>query len=102
MSNATKISELKAEIEKLEAEDKRMAEMPEDQRLAIKLHKLLCHHNHIDGCSWTYEGTKAGDDWNGYAHKEYLEKAQVLMVYCKNKGIIPDDIIDAITLLRGY
>jgi hypothetical protein len=45
------------------------------QKIAEWLHKEFCCWNHTDGCSWLYEE----DDWNGWAHKKYLEKARRLL-----------------------
>ena len=28
-----------------------------DQKLATKLHEILCHTDHTEGCSWHYETT---------------------------------------------
>lgn len=39
--------------------------------LATRLHERFCHTNHEDGCGWDWEGNK----WDGYAHKEWLKKA---------------------------
>lgn len=62
------------ELEAVRAEQMKRAAMSEDQRLAVELHEFLCHWNHTDGCSWGYE-----KDWTGYAHKQYLEKAQTVL-----------------------
>lgn len=42
------------------------------ERLATWMHEKNCHHNHIDGCSWEYEG----NDWQANTHKHWLEHAK--------------------------
>ena len=46
------------------------------------LHSILYKSNHTDCCEWYYEKMK-GDplehDWNGYVHKEYIQKAREVL-----------------------
>ena len=53
--------------------------LSEDKKLAIELHKNLCHSNHIDCCSWHYEINGLEHDWNGYEHKKWLDKAKEIL-----------------------
>lgn len=53
--------------------------LPENKRMAILLHKNLCLCNHTDMCGWYYEIDGVIHDWEGYTHKEYLEKANKLI-----------------------
>lgn len=53
--------------------------LPENQRMAILLHKALCHSNHTDRCGWYYEINGIEHDWTRWTHKEYLEKANKLI-----------------------
>lgn len=50
------------------------------QKLAIELHNKNCKGNHTDYCDWEYDVRNAVDgtyhNWDGYAHKLYLEKAE--------------------------
>ena len=57
--------------------------LPENQRMAILLHKNLCHCNHTDQCGWFYELNGIEHDWTKWAHKDYLKKADRLI----SKGI---------------
>jgi hypothetical protein len=97
MTNVARIAQLKAEIEKLESADKAFSEKPLNHQVAIRLHKLLCHHNHTDGCGWEYEGTtNGGEDWKGYAHARYLTKANKLLDFCCFNTIEPEVAINLI------
>ena len=57
--------------------------LPENQRMAILLHKALCHSNHTDQCGWYYEINGIEHDWARWTHKDYLKKADILI----SKGI---------------
>lgn len=105
MSNKETIARLRAEADALEAADKAFDELPEEHRIAINLHKLLCHWNHTDGCGWEYEGRKNSlgvyeTDWNGHAHSRYLQKALVLKGFCKQLGIPTDKAIELVKLMN--
>lgn len=86
------IDALDEELKSIRAEMAKRAAMPEDQRLAIELHEFLCHWNHTDGCSWGYE-----KEWTGYAHAQYLEKAQDAL---KKTGMDFDTISAVIAAIR--
>ena len=53
--------------------------LPENQRMAILLHKKLCHSNHTDQCAWYYEINGIQHDWTRWTHEQYLEKANKLI-----------------------
>lgn len=53
--------------------------LSEDKKLAIELHKNLCHSNHTDQCSWYYEKNGLEDDWNRHEHKKWLDKAKEIL-----------------------
>jgi hypothetical protein len=54
--------------------------LPKNQKLAIKLHKTLCHCNHTDCCSWYYEFVEdIAHNWEDYAHKKYLKMADDML-----------------------
>lgn len=65
--------------------------LPKNKRLAIKLHESLCHHDHTEWCSWFYE-IKEGleDDWSGYAHRDYLDRADRVLKVCDDEKMIID------------
>ena len=105
MSNKDAIAKLRAEADALEAADKAFNALPEDQRLAITLHSLLCHWNHVDGCGWEYEGThnwegRATHDWNGHAHSRYLAKAHKMLACCKLHKISGADAIEILKIAQ--
>jgi hypothetical protein len=100
MSNAEKIAELRKEADALEAADNNFRALPEDERLAITLHSMLCHANHTDGCSWGYEESGDKTEWNGYAHKRYLEKSRRVLVFTHSQSITVDSVIELINLVK--
>lgn len=65
-----------------------------NHELAEFLHTELCNHNHTDGCGWFYEG----NDWEGYAHKKYLEKANKIL----ETEVCIEDIKKIIKITTGY
>lgn len=108
MSNKDAIARLRAEADALEAADKAFNELPEDQRLAITLHTLLCRWNHTDGCGWEYEYLQkpsgwegpSAPDWNGYAHSRYLLKAQTVLKCCQRHKISANDAIEILKIAQ--
>jgi hypothetical protein len=110
MSNKETIARLRAEADQLEAADREFAELPEDHKLAITLHNMLCHANHIDGCGWAYEYLesprgwtgKAAVDWNGYAHSRYLTKARLVQTCCHKNNISVDTAIEIMNIAKAY
>jgi len=108
MSNKETIARLRAEADALEAADKAFSELPEEHRLAITLHSMLCHHNHVDGCGWEYEYLQkpngwvgpSAPDWSGHAHGRYLQKALVVKGYCNQLGIPVDKAVDLLKIIK--
>jgi DNA repair exonuclease SbcCD ATPase subunit len=80
-------SELQAEIEQAELEDKMKRQAP--LRVAAdKAHKLFCQYNHTNGCGWEYEG----HDWHGREHQRWLDKIEKLVEH-KYRPINIDELI---------
>jgi hypothetical protein len=110
MSNKETIARLRAEADALEAADKAFAELPEEHRLAITLHEMLCHHNHVDGCSWEYEYLEkprgwvgpAATNWDGHAHSRYLSKARLVLACCNRNKISADAAIEIMKIAKEY
>lgn len=100
MSNADKIAALRAEADRLEAIDQEFNALPAEHRLAITLHGMMCHHNHIDGCGWEYEGTNGKTDWNGHAHSLYLAIANNIHTFCSIRGISVEDALEILRLAK--
>ena len=94
MSNTERIKELRKEADRLEAADREFDALSEIEKLAITLHDMLCHWNHIDGCSWTYESTKGRHDWTGHAHSAYMQKAIIVKAICDRNHISVDAAIE--------
>lgn len=61
--------------------DKKLTKL---EKVAILLHDRNCHHNHTDGCGWQYAVRNGIHDWNEFAHKEYLKKAQEIIELVEN------------------
>lgn len=97
-----KIAEQKKVLADLEIELKRAKTESPEKSLAKVLHGMLCTQNHTDGCGWFYEFAGKEDKWDGYAHTEYLKKAQKLTRACKEKSINPDDAIEMFKLVKGH
>ena len=79
MDNSSKIERLKREIEerelkigKLKANQTEFESLPENYKLAEKIHTSTCRFNHTDGCSWEYENWS---DKLGDTRKRYIKKA---------------------------
>jgi hypothetical protein len=102
MSNTDKIKNLEAEIAKLKVADDAFNALSPEKQLAITLHGLLCHWNHVDGCSWEYEGDKNGADWGGSAHESYLEKANKVHQCCKESGVGPGVVIKILKIVQEF
>ena len=71
---AKELREASEKIEKIKAKQEEESLKPL-RDIAEKMHDCLCPYNHTDGCSWGYEG----DNWNSYAHKEWLDKVKKLV-----------------------
>lgn len=101
-SNVDKIAALRREADELEAAEKAFQAQPEDQQLAIKLHSMLCGWNHIDGCSWEYEGDGGKTDWNGHAHSRYLVKGRKMLSFCQTHGISTKDAVAILGIAEEF
>jgi hypothetical protein len=88
------IEQKKAELVELEKKQELFNSLPENLRLAEILHKIQCHSNHADGCGWYYE--KWGQIPLGYAHAEYIKRANKFIWVSKKYGV------DAATLLKIF
>lgn len=95
-----KIKKLQAEIDKLSAAAAREDAMPPDERLAVQLHKMLCHWNHTDGCSWEYEFSNGQVEWHGHAHGKYLRKARCMLMFCNEHNVSVDKVIGIVKLMN--
>ena len=82
LSSYTK-EELAKEIKAREEEEKRLAALDPDIRVAERLHERLCHSNHTDACSWGYESW----DKPGHARIRYLKKAKALLKVTNEKTL---------------
>lgn len=100
MSNQAKIAELRAQADRLEEEDRKFNLLPNNQRVAIQLHSMLCHWNHMDGCGWEYEGSNGKPDWRGSAHQRWLAKADKLIAHCSCHNIDIDTAVEIIKISK--
>jgi Tat protein secretion system quality control protein TatD with DNase activity len=62
--------------------------LSEEKRLAIFIHSRTCHNNHTDSCSWGYEIKNGLHNWQGYAHKTALNKAEKALTITDYNTII--------------
>ncbi|AGT13474.1 hypothetical protein TROLL_203 [Bacillus phage Troll] len=102
MNNLSKIASLKAELEKLEKEQAEFNALSEDKQLAITLHGMMCNWNHVDGCGWDYEVSKGTHNWNGYAHKNWLEKSKELIKFCAWENVEIPVAVEILKLGKGF
>ena len=99
----TEISATEAKLFNLKAklDAAKIAANSPEKNLADVLHSKFCRWNHTDGCGWFYEqNSDKSWKWDGYAHTEYLKKAQVMLAECKLAGITPDQAIAFVTIVR--
>jgi hypothetical protein len=47
------------------------------REFAIKYHEKTCTMSHLDRCSWQYEISENGHNWEGHSHRNYLDCAEV-------------------------
>lgn len=87
-----KIKDTRAELEKLEAEKQGYDSLSAEKKLAIELHKQLCHWNHTDGCGWMYESDYDPRAWARDTRADYLRRAQALLTL----GWKPENILKVI------
>jgi len=71
------IQEKEKELTELKKDLLDFENLSADKKLATELHGLLCTFNHVDGCSWYY--TANDGDWDGYARRRFLERAQAAL-----------------------
>lgn len=55
------------------------ATLTPEAQLAIFLHDELCHEDHTSCCAWFYEIDGVTENWNGNAHRRYLDMAKRIM-----------------------
>lgn len=79
--NGDKIKGLESEIERLKKEKLHLEMMFFDQQNALILHEKFCTRNHTGGgeCGWFYEIKGGVHNWEGSAHKDWLQKAHRLI-----------------------
>lgn len=80
------IAETEEKLKKLYAQRTAHEKLTPTQRLAGRLHSLLCHWNHTDGCSWEYEKDSNNiDKWDGNDHRPYFAKAESILLVMDEK-----------------
>lgn len=81
------IQEAKNKLELLIRQKVAYAELPDNQKVALKLHSCMCRMNHIDGCSWEYEIKNVDGirvhDWQGWTHDHYMGRAISFVAACQ-------------------
>lgn len=101
--HSAEIRRLEEQIADLRRKDAEFAALAPEHRLAITLHKMLCHHNHMDGCGWEYEYESITKlpNWNGHAHAHYLRKARLVHACCQRLNIQTSDAIELLTIANS-
>lgn len=66
--------------------------MTEEQRIAERLHSLLCKLNHTDQCGWFH----FPHSWEEYSHRKFLKMAQALIEMSNGETIAIIRVLDAI------
>jgi hypothetical protein len=100
--HSAQIKQLEEQIAEMRKQDAEFAALQPEYRLAITLHKSLCHHNHTDGCGWEYEGDKNGANWLGHAHSRYLLKARRVMSFCDKHNVSVEAALGLIEVATAY
>jgi len=100
MSNLeSRISALQDELENLRRqkmiEDRAMAQLTVEQKLAVELHAATCHHNHADACGWHYEIKNGVHEWaRGSSHEHWLGRANKISAFCRSKHVAVTTAVD--------
>lgn len=84
------IESAQQKIVELKERRKMIAEMTEDQKLAVELHTIKCiHFDSGNYCEWNVETDKNGSHlWELGDHREYLEKSNQLLSIADYETII--------------
>jgi hypothetical protein len=96
------IASKQAEIDKINIEIESLEQMDPVQSLAIGLHAELCTHNHTDQCGWEYEFKDKVPNWDGHAHKRWLDKAVKLHNYLEVNNIEVEQVFDILALTKRF
>lgn len=70
----------------------------QEKELATKLHSILCHWNHIDGCGWYYFSEKDGIWEKDEGRMQYTQMARRMQKILKDSS--NNSIIDVISSLE--
>lgn len=99
------IAELEQRLATLRQRQKELETMTPEKRLAVELHRIMCHWNHTDGCGWYYEVSgyntpQETHNWEtGSTHADYLKKAQRAIALLPNVPV--DTILDVASALKN-
>jgi hypothetical protein len=74
------ITETEAALKKLYARREAIAKRTPEMEVASKLHGLMCHSDHAEGCFWFYEqDLNKVEKWGDNTHARYLVKAKAIV-----------------------
>lgn len=86
------IADLQNQLEEAQRKLAERQSLPEEQRLALDLHDIMCGHQITGRCEWGMNGS-----WDtNYEMKQYLTKAQRLLDY-----ISYDEAIKVVSIAFG-
>lgn len=91
---AEKIAAIEKELAVLKRKEAKHGALPEDKRLATKLHDKLCKCEHTLACDWYYDD----GSWSRYARVMYLSKARHLLANCTALEISLEDALELVYL----
>jgi hypothetical protein len=98
------IQELEAKLVAAKQKLNNFNRLTTQQKIAIMLHDNTCHSNHTDVCGWCYEVNGEGNhDFNGGAHRYYLQKTENILEDLKEIHNLTDyDILRIIDIVTKY
>lgn len=102
-----KITALQDELEDLRRqkaiEDAENERLTPEQKLAVVMHEVMCHHNHTDGCGWYYETKNRQHRWEGKggAHDRWLGRAIKLSAFCRGEHIAPSHALEIFKFMKS-
>tara|TARA_S200002703_G_scaffold144797_1_gene138672 strand:+ start:412 stop:738 length:327 start_codon:yes stop_codon:yes gene_type:complete len=92
------ILKLTKELEQKRSDLVKYNKISESKKLAIRLHELLCTHNHTDGCNWEYKDPFDSNTWEAKfsPHYRYHQKAKALIQIMIDNELDIDTVMEII------
>ncbi len=94
-----------AEVVKLRSQQILEQQLSPAKQFAIALHSATCNSDHTEQCDWFYSIKDGVHDWNGWAHRRYLDKGKRLerigAAMWEGKKTAASIILEVIAALKG-